>query len=840
MYATVKRFFKLIAGALVLIWVAGLQAVQGQNLLPNPSFEQYTVCPLGPGVNPWDQPTAGNPGPTGWINPSYATPDYFHRCSQLPFPFPLPGLTAPVDVPVNAIGIQEPRTGDAYVGIIGFSGLSGSLDDGWREYWQVRLNQPLVPGQQYEFRMYVNLGEYVLWAGNVFGLHFDTVQRTHNDSTPMPLTPQFQFNNVVNDRVNWVPVCTTFTAPAAWEWLIIGNFRPVGSTTIQSASGPTTPPPAGGGGNPLPPISQPYAYYFIDDVYLGLANTVPLPPPTASNDTLICAGETVTLRGFFGDSYSWSTGATTASLTVSPAATTTYTVRITQGCTEVVETVVVTVDPCLTLRAILTLNNDSLCAGECATLTASALGGTAPYTYTWLTGGLTGPGPHNLCALPAGTNVFVVEVRDAVGLTDTDSVAITVTAAPLPVFSNDTLICAGETVTLFGANGTSYSWSTGATTPFITVSPTNTTTYTVTAPSPCGTRTRNIIVTVDPCLPLNVDLGVNLDTLCLGQCVDLTPNVTGGRPPLTYTWLQGGLTGPGPFNLCNLPAGLNTFELLVVDSQGNRDSATVSVFVWPAFSVTARADTFLCAPGPVTLTATSSLGTPITWFVETAFTVYPGLVVGPNPAVVTPTQTTRYFAQAFTPDDRCDVLDTVVVTVDSITAAFEVLPNDTANAPLIAQFVNNSQNATRYFWRFTPNPQDTSAQASPTFTYNAPGSYTVLLIARNGTCTDTAVRTVRVNTAEQYIYIPNVFTPNGDNLNDQFVYLFSGYDRVCARVFDRWGTQVYSNDCAGTQFWNGKVRNADAPEGVYVYQIEFRNTITGAKAERTGTVTLLR
>jgi hypothetical protein len=51
---------------------------------------------------------------------------------------------------------------------------------------------------------------------------------------------------------------------------------------------------------------------------------------------------------------------------------------------------------------------------------------------------------------------------------------------------------------------------------------------------------------------------------------------------------------------------------------------------------------------------------------------------------------------------------------------------------------------------------------------------------------------------------------------------------------------VYSNDCAGNQFWNGKVRNADAPEGVYVFQLEFRNTATGAKAERTGTVTLLR
>ena len=66
----------------------------------------------------------------------------------------------------------------------------------------------------------------------------------------------------------------------------------------------------------------------------------------------------------------------------------------------------------------------------------------------------------------------------------------------------NTTICEGQSITLTAANGSSYSWSNGQTGSSVTVSPSQTTTYTVTTNSPC-VSTASITVTVDPCLGIN-------------------------------------------------------------------------------------------------------------------------------------------------------------------------------------------------------------------------------------------------------------------------------------------------------------------------------------------------
>ena len=84
------------------------------------------------------------------------------------------------------------------------------------------------------------------------------------------------------------------------------------------------------------------------------------------------------------------------------------------------------------------------------------------------------------------------------------------------------------------------------------------------------------------------------------------------------------------------------------------------------------------------------------------------------------------------------------------------------------------------------------------------------------------------------LFIPNVFSPNDDGLNDIFLLNYTGSQPLTLRVYDRWGISLFNtaNKLTG---WDG--RNADGQpvtEGVYYYQVT-----VGDKAY-TGTVTLVR
>lgn len=105
--------------------------------------------------------------------------------------------------------------------------------------------------------------------------------------------------------------------------------------------------------------------------------------------------------------------------------------------------------------------------------------------------------------------------------------------------------------------------------------------------------------------------------------------------------------------------------------------------------------------------------------------------------------------------------------------------------------------------------------------------YSLRIVDSNG-CTAEGSVLVELNRARN-VYLPNIFSPNGDGRNDEFrLYACRGVSSVnYARVFDRWGNLVYNQDdlgmpdCAGgTVLWDGEINNRLLPAGVYVYVIE--------------------
>ncbi|MEZ5048575.1 MAG: hypothetical protein R2766_02880 [Saprospiraceae bacterium] len=107
-------------------------------------------------------------------------------------------------------------------------------------------------------------------------------------------------------------------------------------------------------------------------------NVNPLPNPTISGDLEICDGETTTLTASGGTSYVWNTGATTASINVSPNTTTTYSVTVTNadGC-EASTSATVIVNP---LPEITITGDTEICEGDCTKLTAESENGVI---YEW-------------------------------------------------------------------------------------------------------------------------------------------------------------------------------------------------------------------------------------------------------------------------------------------------------------------------------------------------------------------------------------------------------------------------------------------------------------------------
>jgi hypothetical protein len=166
--------------------------------------------------------------------------------------------------------------------------------------------------------------------------------------------------------------------------------------------------------------------------------TTPPPPTVSVNSTSICAGQSVTLTATpstAGGTYLWSNGATTPTITVTPNATTSYSVSYTNnGAGSGSGTV--TVNPLPNINAGL---DQTACQG--ANVTLSGTGGSS---YTWDNGVSNG-----VAFVPNTTTTYTLTGTDANGCTNTDQ--MTVTVAPNPTLSGNTVICPNTTSQLTGS-----------------------------------------------------------------------------------------------------------------------------------------------------------------------------------------------------------------------------------------------------------------------------------------------------------------------------------------------------------------------------------------------------
>ncbi len=354
----------------------------------------------------------------------------------------------------------------------------------------------------------------------------------------------------------------------------------------------------------------------------------PNAPTVSAAPSTICAGQTATLTatGCAG-TVTWSNGATGASISVSPTTTTSYTATCgSAACLSPASSATVVTVNAAGTAPTLTASKASICTSESVTLTATGCAG----TVTWSTGA-TG---NSISVTPSTTTTYTAICTTATTCAGgTGSVTVTVggTLTAPTVSAAPSTICAGQTTTLTatGCTGT-ITWSNGATGASISVSPTNTTSYTATCGSGvCLSPASNpaTVVTVNAA-GTTPTLTASKVSICTSEAVTLTATGCAG----TVTWS----TGATGNSISVTPSATTTYTAICTTATtcaGGTGSVTVTVGGTVAPPTVTCTKNQLCPGESETLIASGCAGI-VNWS---------NGATG-NVIVVSPTVTTNYSA----------------------------------------------------------------------------------------------------------------------------------------------------------------------------------------------------
>ncbi|MDX2173304.1 MAG: gliding motility-associated C-terminal domain-containing protein, partial [Bacteroidota bacterium] len=376
--------------------------------------------------------------------------------------------------------------------------------------------------------------------------------------------------------------------------------------------------------------------------------------------------------------------------------------------------------------------------------------------------------------------------------------------------------------------------------------------------------------------PRNIGLGVSSPSFitCQNLCVNISftnalLSTSVSIPSNTWT------TPPPAFNTSTLSSinacSVGSYSIAVKDSQNGCVTNTIITILdqtnkpvlaaLPIFTLDCSATSSLSST-KITVALTSSLSS---W--SLLFTNYPQgttfsniqLTTPPNGMTVTPSGSSTATLLVDKPGDYrfvvknlstgCSDVGLFNVATGGLNADFS--PSAlTGFAPLSVNFNNLSSSSNTATgtssittnWSFgNGSVQTTTSTAIGTSaTYNNPGTYTVTIVSKKGSCVDSAYKVIRVDIPSK-LEIPNVFTPNGDGSNDIFFLKTSNLTEITALIFDRWGNKVYDlTSSTGNIAWDGlNPSGKECASGTYFYIIKATGK-DGQTYEKKGNVSLYR
>lgn len=499
------------------------------------------------------------------------------------------------------------------------------------------------------------------------------------------------------------------------------------------------------------------------------------------------------------------------------------------------------------------ITEPALCyASTDGTITVSTTGDGGPWTYAWTdaNGNAVGSGAGSQSTFTGGAGsytVLITEEPNGAGCTDTSTVDIVQPdSLQWTIVPQDTLICYTGTALLGatasgGTGAINYQWSHGASGPGPHgVSPADTTSYTVIATDANGCILGPVEATIDVRAPFSLDAMAN-DTTCFNvPIVFRATGYGGGDGAYLFDWGS----GPQPLDsLVSLPP-LST-NICVTLSDGCETPpltrcAWLEVLHVPVTELSADT-TFGCVPFSVRFALRDTTGgAGVLWDFgdgtqlegdsvadheyEVAGNFDVSLVITwPNGCV---TDTTA---------------DDMIRTLTVPTALADWYPHPANINDPVVHFTDLSvPNVVSWWWDF--GEFGTSEEQDPVVEYpnDAGGTYPMMLVVANEMgCSDTLRTWVDVHD-EFMVWVPNTFTPNGEEPNEAFYISGNdlspeGFEMI---IFDRWGQEVYhSTDLYGR--WDGTKGGQALEQGVYPYRLKIHALSTPKKRIIHGHVNLL-
>lgn len=425
----------------------------------------------------------------------------------------------------------------------------------------------------------------------------------------------------------------------------------------------------------------------------------------------------------------------------------------------------------------------------------------------------------------------------------TEEVSIKVKEGPsISAIAIPPAICIGDTTKLSADGADTYIWSNGSNTDAIKVHPTSTSTYTVTGTDAASGCTSKATVTVTVNVPPDSPVVAKPDSICPGNSATLIATAPGG----TYKWYETASGGTSIHTGDTLHTPLlnasKTYYVEVISpascTSSKRTPVTVYMSLGPDLPTVAGSDT-ICAGDSALLIATAPGGTYAWYDVATG-----GIPIFTGDSYHTPVlyTNTTYYVEVKSVDGCISASRTpVTVKIDAVKAEFTASPM-AGEAPLTVDFTNLSTGAVSYHWDLGNKKEATTKNTSTTY-YNTNDqesiSYDVeLIVTSSRGCKDTARLTIKADPFSELI-IPNIFTPNGDGLNDLYTLKSSGLKFLKVEVYSRWGLKLYDwNSIHGG--WDGRTSSGmEAPSGVYFYII-IAQGVSGKEYLFKGELTLLR
>ncbi len=171
-----------------------------------------------------------------------------------------------------------------------------------------------------------------------------------------------------------------------------------------------------------------------------------------------------------------------------------------------------------------------------------------------------------------------------------------------------------------------------------------------------------------------------------------------------------------------------------------------------------------------------------------------------------------------------------------VAAKFDMVIDTANNMVVLAD--SSIGKVTKWIWNF--GDLTSSTTFTPAHSYDQPGLYSISLIASNQYgCSDTILKDNYVTIYQKpIVFIPNVFTPNGDGQNDELKVFLNGSRYFDLMIFNRWGEKVFEST-EKTKGWDGRYKNVMQEMEVYAYtlSVEF---FDGTKTSKNGNITLLK